>query len=81
MWSDTNVTPFMAVTAHWIEPQIENTVNGPRRVLKLRADLVGFQRVPGHHTGEHLAHAFLHITDRLGITEKVRISHCVYIHY
>lgn len=61
----------MTLTAHWIDPQIENTVNGPRRILKLRSDLIGFQRVPGHHTGEHLAHALLYLTDRLGITEKV----------
>ena len=73
MWSDTNLSPFMAVTAHWIEGKTENTINGPRRVLKLRSDLIGFLRVPGHHTGEHLAHALLHITDRVGITDKVAI--------
>ena len=71
MWSDPNLTPFMAVTAHWIEGKTEETVNGPKLVLNLRADLIGFQRVPGRHDGEHLAHAFLFVTDRLKITEKV----------
>lgn len=71
MWSDPNLSPFMAVTAHWIEGIEEVTVNGPKLVLKLRCDLVGFQRVPGRHDGKHLAYAFLHITDRLDITRKV----------
>lgn len=60
----------MAITAHWIEPEFEDTPTGKKRQLRLRADLVGFIRVPGRHTGEHLAHAFLYITDRLKITEK-----------
>jgi hypothetical protein len=71
MWSDPNLMPFMAVTAHWIKGKTEETVNGPKLVLNLRADLIGFQRVPGRHDGEHLAHAFLFVTDRLKITEKV----------
>jgi hypothetical protein len=60
----------MAVTAHWIEPEFEETPAGMKRKLKLRADLVGFTRIPGRHTGDHLAQAFLHTTDRLKITEK-----------
>jgi hypothetical protein len=71
MWSDPNLTPFMAVTAHWIEGVTEDTANGPQLTLKLRADLIGFQRVPGRHDGEHLAQAFLFVTDRLKISEKV----------
>jgi hypothetical protein len=66
----------MAVTAHWIEGITEETAQGSTLCLKLRTDLVGFQRVPGRHSGEHLAHAFLHITDRLKITPKVKI-YCV----
>jgi hypothetical protein len=71
MWSDPNLTPFMAVTAHWIEGVTEDTAHGPQLTLKLRADLIGFQRVPGRHDGEHLAQAFLFVTDRLKISEKV----------
>lgn len=74
MWSDPNLTPFMAVTAHWIETTPIQTPRGQQYMLKLRADLIGFQRVPGNHTGEHLAHAFLHVLDRIGIASKVRFN-------
>jgi hypothetical protein len=76
MWSNPNLMSFMAVTAHWIEGTTEETVEGPKLTLKLRADLVGFQHVPGRHTGEHMAHAFVHITDRLHIMEKVCTWFC-----
>ena len=49
----------------------KKTRNGPQKILNMRADLVGFDHMPGNHTGKHLAHAFLFITDRLDITEKV----------
>jgi hypothetical protein len=71
MWSDPNLTPYMAVTAHWIKGQTENTPTGPKRTYTLQADLIGFHRVPGRHTGKHLAHSFLYILDRLKITHKV----------
>jgi hypothetical protein len=71
MWSDPNKTPFMAVTAHWIEATMQETAHGPQHILKLRADLIGFHRVPGRHDGEHLAHAFLHILDRVSVSGKV----------
>lgn len=73
MWSDTNLSPFMAVTAHWIESKVEETPFGPRFKLTLRADLIGFQRVPGRHNGEHLAQAFLYVIDRIAIAHKVCI--------
>ena len=68
VWSDTNQTPFMAITAHWVAA---TTSSGQYTKLSLRADLIGFIHVPGWHTGEHLAHAFLHTLDRINITEKV----------
>ena len=71
MWSDPNQEPFMAVTAHWIETKSEQTTVGLQYSLTLRAALIRFMRVPGHHTGEHLAHAFINILDRVGIAEKV----------
>lgn len=73
MWTDSNLTPFMAVTAHWIESSTRQTPEGPQHILKLRADLIGFRRVPGRHDGEHLAHAFLHVLDQLSIASKVFI--------
>ena len=63
-WTDPNKTSFMAVTAHWIEATGHKT-------LQLQADLIGFHHLPGWHTGEHLAHCFLFITDHLKITGKV----------
>ena len=71
MWSDPNLSAFMAVTSHWIETETIQTARGVQYHLKLRAELIGFHRVPGSHTGEHLAQALLYILDRLGITSKV----------
>lgn len=73
MWSDTNLSPFMAVTAHWIEDVPLHTSSGLQHQLKLRADLIGFICVPGHHDGEHLAQAFLHVLDRVGVAARVRL--------
>ena len=61
----------MAVTAHWIKAETVQTPEGPVTNLILHADLIAFHRVPGRHTGEHLANALLHIIDRLGIASKV----------
>ena len=69
----------MAVTAHWIESVEEKTGTGLEKRFQLRSDLVGFHKLPGRHTGEHLAHCFLYITDRLNITGKVsRIINTIY---
>ena len=72
LWSDPNLTPYMAVTAHWIEATPSQTSKGPRYKLILQTDLIGFRRVPGRHMGEHLAEAFMTVLDRLGIAPKVR---------
>ncbi|KAF8225787.1 hypothetical protein L208DRAFT_1305024, partial [Tricholoma matsutake] len=69
--TDPNQTSFMAVTAHWIEAVAEKVPSGSKKMLRLRSDLVGLHKLPGHHTGEHLAHCFPFITDCLKITEKV----------
>lgn len=73
----------MAATAHWIEADTVATLEGPQYKLKLRSDLIGFHRVPGRHDGEHLAHAFLHILDRLDIAHLVYILSCsiIYLPY
>ena len=72
LWSDPNCTPYMVVTSHWIQGIYKETIDGTRLTLKLRADLISFQRVPGRHDGKHLALAFLYITDCIKITDKVR---------
>jgi hypothetical protein len=73
MWSDSNLASFIAITAHWIKTNVKQTPNGPQYELKLHAELIGFHRVPGRHTGEHLAQAVLYILDRLSITLKVSV--------
>lgn len=78
IWSDPNLTPFMAITAHWIEGITRETLSGTKLELRLRSDLIGFQILPGWHDGEHIAQAFLHVTDRLGITEKVCFSYSAF---
>lgn len=65
----------MAITAHWIQAVKINHVSGPpTEELVLRADLIGFHHLPGHHDGKHLAQLFLFIIDRIGITSQVWIS-------
>ncbi|KAF7372181.1 Dimer-Tnp-hAT domain-containing protein [Mycena venus] len=71
IWTDQRRRPFMAVTGHWIETTVVETPSGPRYALKLRSALIGFIQVPGHHDGEHLAHAFLHVIDRIGAAKKL----------
>jgi hypothetical protein len=71
LWSDMNLTPFMAVTAHWIEGEEITTPQGPQYKLILRTYLIGFHRVPGRHNGDHLACAFLYVLDRVDIADKV----------
>lgn len=71
-WTDPNQRSFMAVTAHWI--QLTVAADGTEQ-LKLRSDLIGFHKIPGQHTGIHLANCFIYITDRLNITHKV-LSFC-----
>ncbi|KAJ7278309.1 hypothetical protein C8J57DRAFT_1465460 [Mycena rebaudengoi] len=44
--------------------------------LNLRASLIGFICVPGHHNREHLTHAFLHVLDHIHITNKLLSAHC-----
>jgi hypothetical protein len=57
----------MAVTAHWI--QDVKSGDGSSN-LKLRSDLIGFHKIPGRHTGVHLAHCFFFITERIGISHS-----------
>jgi hypothetical protein len=71
MWSDPNLSPFMAQTAHWIQAKTIQTPDGPQHILTLRVDLIDFLCVPGHHDGEHLAHVFIYITNKIGITHNI----------
>lgn len=62
----------MAVTAHWIQAiKVEHASGPPTEELVLRADLVGFCHLPGHHTGKHIAQLFVFVTDRIRVTSQV----------
>ncbi len=71
LWTDLNLVPYMAVTANWIQAELETTESGSHYTLKMRTDLIGFQHVPGKHTGEHLTQSFYYLIKCLGILEKV----------
>jgi len=61
----------MAITAHWIIATTSTQNSVQHTKLTLCADLIGFVHIPGWHTGEHLAYAFLHTLDRIHVTDKV----------
>jgi hypothetical protein len=68
MWSDPDLKPYMAITAHWLE--LVPTQGGVEK-LTLRANLIGFLHFPGTHTGERLAEVFYFIITRMGLAKKV----------
>lgn len=64
--------PFMAVTAHWTDNHAKSMPHGTRYIITLQSRLIAFHRVPGRHTGEHLATAFLSILNRYKIKKVCR---------
>ncbi|KAF5354761.1 hypothetical protein D9756_005504 [Leucocoprinus leucothites] len=70
MWTDENLSPFMAITTHRIEALEINTPAGPRCLLTMKSYVIGFHRVSGHHTGNHLAQALRFIVDHINLTSK-----------
>ena len=68
MWTDPDLKPYMAVTAHWLESV---QLKGGQKKITLRADLIGFMHVPGSHEGERLAQVFNFIINRMGLVKKV----------
>ena len=71
IWSDLQLVAFMAVTAHWIEEQADDTLDGPRKKLTLRSALIGFYVVPKGHDGKQLAHVLFSVVERVQILGKV----------
>jgi len=65
IWSDHNHQSYLAITAHWIA-MIPGTT-----ALELKAALIAFHWLRGHHDGESLADIVLQLLDRAGITGKV----------
>ena len=66
IWSDNNLWPYMALTAHWIA-RVTGTSS-----LQLKVALIMFHRLRGNHNDETLAATVLQLLDRAGITGKVR---------
>lgn len=74
IWTDNQQRSFLAITGHWIEVKLVQTETGTKRELVLRSALVGFVRLPGSHTGEHISEAFVFVMDKLGILHKVAFN-------
>jgi hypothetical protein len=64
LWSDPNLNPFKAVTAHYY------TRNTQGKIL-YRSGLVAFHYTPGSHSGESLYTHLFNIIDQLGVAHKV----------
>jgi hypothetical protein len=66
IWSDQNLRPYLAITAHWIA-ELEGMT-----ALQLRMALISFHHLHSQHDGRSLAKVVLQLLDRTGITVKVR---------
>ena len=66
-WSDSNLMPFMAITAHWTDHRTKDTQQGQRYILGLNSELIAFHCIPSRHTGDHLAMVFMSMLDRYKI--------------
>ncbi|KAJ2927910.1 hypothetical protein H1R20_g9190, partial [Candolleomyces eurysporus] len=64
LWTDPNLNPFMAVTAHWCA----NDVRGNASYF---SGLIAFHHTPGSHSGEQLCSHFLKIVDDYGIAHRI----------
>ena len=67
VWSNQNLQPFLAMTAHWIA-KVEGTT-----ALQLKTALIAFHRLHGRHDGKTLAETVMKLLDRAQITVKVRL--------
>ena len=63
IWSSADMTPYMAVTAHWMADKSGH--------LELQSALIAFHRVWGRHTAKNLANIMLRVLDRAGVTTDV----------
>lgn len=64
LWTeDHSSTAFFGITAQWIDVK-------DLRPWTLRAEVIGFHKVLGDHSGQNLGRQLLKVTDRVGITSK-----------
>jgi hypothetical protein len=67
LWSDTNLTSHMAVTAHYISR------DPITRRLRYEAGLVAFRAISGQHSGANIAEHLFAVIKDLGILHKVSL--------
>jgi hypothetical protein len=65
LWSDSNLRPFLALTAHWLGRA------EPGSPLILKTALFAFHNVTGKHDGKNLANISVRLMDRAGMTANV----------
>lgn len=57
--------PFYAMTAHWAyRDESDDTI-------KLKARLIAFHRIRGHHNAENMARITVDLLGRAGVTDNV----------
>ncbi|MBW0460550.1 hypothetical protein O181_000265 [Austropuccinia psidii MF-1] len=59
-WTSPNVTAFMAVTGHYLDPN-----------FNLKSILLGLMEIEGNHSGISLANHFLQVINRYKISTKI----------
>ncbi|PBK84510.1 hypothetical protein ARMGADRAFT_1037010 [Armillaria gallica] len=62
---------YIAMLKSKMDMKVVGTNADGLTMIHLCSDLIGYCKVPGHHDGNHLAVAFLYITDHVGITSKL----------
>jgi hypothetical protein len=66
LWTDPNLTPFMAVTAHYYARKSDGGI-------AYRSGLVAFHYTPGGHSGDELSQHLFKIFDDLEVLHKVSL--------
>lgn len=69
VWSDPQLKPYMAITAHYF---VRTLGDDGKSNLTYRSRLLAFRHIPASHTGVHLAETFIEALKPFGILHKVR---------
>lgn len=64
IWTDPNLWPFMAVTAHYYKRNYQS-------MIEYRSGLIAFRHTPGNHTGQELCRHLFKIIRDYGVEHKV----------
>jgi len=74
LWLDSNLRPFLALTAHWLGHE------EPGSNLVLKTALFAFHNVMGKHDGWNLVNISVRLMDHAGMTANVSSHHCSIIY-